>query len=330
MRSPVLFTPAGLIKFSIDAIIYSIFEKAFWIVSEANAKIVQVLNLGRCGTMSIKLPEARILSCQMNQGLKVKQISSCSLKNCQRLQRIGFVNKDSSDFDRLVDARIVSVVSRGNVIKIKLEREMNLILAPEYGGRILFHSKEADTPFNYHLRLQFEDSTTLTVALRSMGLIQALRDEELEGSYVFKRDFSTTPSPLGENEFIFENFAKELATRNVNIKAALVGKDAVVVGLSNCSFQDILYRARIHPKRKASSLLENEKNSLYRATKALVEDRIRLGGKEQFVDLYGKQGKYISTMGSDRKGQECATCGSRIEKINLGGGQVYFCPTCQV
>ncbi len=266
----------------------------------------------------------------MNQRLTGKKISSYSLKNCQKLQRIGFVSKDSSDFDRLVDARIASVVSRGNVIRIKLEGEMNLILAPEYGGRILFHSKEPDTSFNYHLRLQFEDSTSLTVSLTSMGLIQALRDGELEGSYVYKRDFSKTPSPIGKNGFIFENFSKELATRNVNIKAALVGKDAVVVGLSNYSFQDILYRARIHPKRKASSLAEDEKSSLYRAIKALVEDRIRLGGKEQFVDLYGKRGQYISAMGSDRKGQECGICGLRIEKINLGGGQVYLCPGCQV
>ena len=36
--------------------------------------------------------------------------------------------------------------------------------------------------------------------------------------------------------------------------AVLVGKDALVVGLSNSAFQDIIYRAGLHPKRKASSL----------------------------------------------------------------------------
>ena len=78
----------------------------------------------------------------------------------------------------------------------------------------------------------------------------------------------------------------------MNIKAVLVGKDAVIVGLSNSAFQDILYRAGIHPKRKASDLSENEKHQLFDAIKLLIQERINSGGKTQFTDLYGKQGRY--------------------------------------
>jgi formamidopyrimidine-DNA glycosylase len=279
--------------------------------------------------MSIELPEAQLLAEQMSKQLLGKQIKSFHLQDYQRLQRIGFVNKDIKAFDQLVNRKIESVTSRGNVIRVKLDNTMNLILAPEYGGRILYHAGENTVPKKFHLKLDFNDSTALTVALTGMGVIQALKDDELERSYVYRRDFSEVTSPVDETEFTFERFSKQLAEKNVNIKSVLVGKDAVIVGLSNSAFQDILYRAKIHPKRKASDLSEGEKHALYDAVRAVIHDRIRLGGKDQFLDFYGRQGQYTPGMGPNMKGKTCPVCKTPIEKLSLGGGQAYFCSKCQ-
>jgi formamidopyrimidine-DNA glycosylase len=279
--------------------------------------------------MSIELPESHILAKQMNKELRGKQIGFCQLQDYQKLQRIGFINKNLSDFDRIAGGRIESVVSRGNVIRVKLDNSMNLLLAPEYGGRILYHMKESIVPAKFNLKLGFSDNTTLTVVLTGMGVIQALKDDELEHSYVYRRDFSHVASSTDDREFTLERFSKELTDKNVNIKSALVGKDAVVVGLSNSAFQDIIYRARIHPKRKASGLIESEKRALYNAITLVVQERIQSGGKNQFIDLYGKQGSYTPAMGPNMKKQACPTCGTKVEKISLGGGQTYYCPKCQ-
>jgi formamidopyrimidine-DNA glycosylase len=279
--------------------------------------------------MSIELPEAQILAEQMNKELLQKQIKSFHLQDYQKLQRIGFVNKDIKAFESLVNRKVESIISRGNVIRAKLDLGLNLVLAPEYGGRILYHTSGSPVPNKFHLKLIFSDDTSLTVALTGMGVIQTLRDDELERSYVYKRDFSEVISPVDGSEFTFERFSKQLADKKVNIKAALVGKDAVIVGLSNSAFQDILYRAKIHPKRKTSELSETEQQALYKAIKELISERIRLGGKDQFLDLYGKQGRYTPSMGPNMNGKTCATCGSSIEKLSLGGGKAYFCPECQ-
>jgi formamidopyrimidine-DNA glycosylase len=281
--------------------------------------------------MSIELPEANILAKQISRELRGKQIKFCELRGYQKLQRIGFINKNLSDFDRLSGGRVESVVSRGNVIRVKLDNGVNLILAPEYGGRILYHTKGSVVPAKFHLKLSFSDDTALTVALTSMGVIQALKDDELENSYVYKRDFlSTAPSPMDEKEFAFEQFVKNLTDKTVNIKSAIVGKEAVVVGLSNSAFQDILYRAKVHPKRKASDLTESQKRALYEAIKLVIQKRIQSGGKNQFIDLYGKQGKYTPAMGPNMKDQICPTCGTKVQKLSLGGGQIYLCPKCQI
>jgi len=61
----------------------------------------------------------------------------------------------------------------------------------------------------------------------------------------------------------------------------------------------------------------------------VVEKRIRLGGKDQFLDLYGKQGHYVTAIGPNMKDQTCPVCGNTIEKLSTGGGVTYFCPKCQ-
>jgi formamidopyrimidine-DNA glycosylase len=280
--------------------------------------------------MSIELPEAKILAEQMNKELRDKRIKSYNLQDYERLQKIGMLDKDTKSFDHLVNGKIESVISRGNVIRVKLNNGMNLILGPEYGGKIFYHTSEKTVPNKFHLKVNFSDDTTLTVRLTSMGLIHAMKDNELERSYVFRRDFNPEViSPIDE-EFTFERFSKLLADNNRMLKSVLVGKDAVVVGLSNSAYQDIIYRARLHPKRKASELNKDERRALYDAIKLVLQERIRLKGKDQFYDLYGNQGGYTPAMGPNMKQQTCPVCGTPIEKLSVGGGHTYFCSKCQV
>jgi formamidopyrimidine-DNA glycosylase len=280
--------------------------------------------------MSIELPEATILAKQMNKELRGKRVKSCHLQDYMRLQRIGMLDKDVKSFNQLVDRKIVSVTSRGNVIRVKLNNGTNLILAPEYGGKIFYHTSEKTVLNKFHLKVDFSDGTALTVRLTSMGLIHALKDNELERSYVYRRDFNPeVVSPMDE-EFTFERFSKLLADNNRMLKSVIVGKDAVVVGLSNSAFEDIIYRARLHPKRKASELNKDERQALYDAIRLVLKERIRLNGKDQFYDLYGNQGGYTPAMGPNMKQQPCRTCGAPVEKLSVGGGHVYFCPNCQI
>jgi formamidopyrimidine-DNA glycosylase len=281
--------------------------------------------------MSIELPEAKILAEQMKKELRGKCIKSYGLQDCERLQKIGMVNKDTKSFDKLIGGKIESAMSRGNVILVKLSNGMNLILGPEYGGIISYHRSAETVPSKFHLKIVFTDGSTLLVKLTSMGLINVVKDNELKSSYVYKRDFNPEVlSPIDDKEFTFEHFSKLLSDNSRALKSVLVGKDAIVVGLSNSAFQDIIYRAKLHPKRKASELDKNERRALYDMIKFVLLERIRLKGKDQFYDLYGNQGGYTPAMGPNMKQKPCPICGTLVEKLSVGGGDVYFCPTCQI
>jgi formamidopyrimidine-DNA glycosylase len=280
--------------------------------------------------MSIELPEAKILAEQMNKVLRGKRIKAYHLQDYERLQRIGFMNKNIKSFDQLVNGEVKCVISRGNAIRVKLNNGVNLILSPEYGGQILYHTSETAISEKFHLKLDFCDNTVLTVRLTSMGGIYALKNDDLENSYIFKRDFNPEVFTPTDKEFTYERFSKLLADNSRALKSVLVGKDAVVVGLSNSAFQDIIYRAKLHPKRKASELNMNERQALYGAVKLVLQERIRLKGKLQFLDLYGNPGRYTPAMGPNMIQHNCPVCGAPIKKLSVGGGHVFFCPKCQV
>jgi formamidopyrimidine-DNA glycosylase len=279
--------------------------------------------------MSIEYPEASILAKQMRKVLIGKEVTHCALANCASMQKIGCVNKNPADFNALGGCRIEAVGCRGNTIKVHLTNGLNLILAPEYGGKILYHTQETAAPAKFNLKLTFKEQTALTVTLTGVGIIQVFKDAELEQSYIYRRDFSPAAMSLDDAEFTFNHFSDALSEKG-NLKAALVGKDAVVVGLSNSAFQDILFRAHISPKQKASDLSMAAKRALYDAIKSFVQERLQAGGKNQFTDLHGNQGTYVAAMGPNMKGKPCPTCGTPVTKLSLGGGQVFCCPKCQI
>ena len=162
-----------------------------------------------------------------------------------------------------------------------------------------------------------------------MGGIYVSCDEGLPQHYMYRRDFDPgVPEPT-DDRLSPEAFAELMRGAGRQLKSVLVGKDAVVVGLSNSAFQDIIHRAGLHPKRKASGLSPEESTVLYEALRFVVSERLRLGGKERFRDLFGRPGGYVPAMGPGMKGRACPTCGSPVQRLRLGGGDVFVCPECQ-
>ncbi len=66
--------------------------------------------------MSVELLEALILATQMSEELPGKTIEDCSVRDVERMQRCGLVQKDLHAFDQLVSGKVVSVTSRGNTM----------------------------------------------------------------------------------------------------------------------------------------------------------------------------------------------------------------------
>jgi formamidopyrimidine-DNA glycosylase len=161
-----------------------------------------------------------------------------------------------------------------------------------------------------------------------MGTLHCATDDGLNRVYVYRRDFSDTPDPL-EEPLTLQTLTRLVAGRHHLLKSVLVGKEAALVGIFNGGFQDIIYRAGLHPRRKASELTSAELQHLRRALQTVIDERLRLGGQTDFVDLYGRPGGYEPAMGPAHKGIACRVCGSLPDELSLGGGRIFYCSPCQ-
>ncbi|MDY6964727.1 MAG: zinc finger domain-containing protein [Halobacteriota archaeon] len=102
-----------------------------------------------------------------------------------------------------------------------------------------------------------------------------------------------------------------------------------ISGLGDAYINDILYEAKIHPKKKVSELKDDEKKDLYDATIKIIKSAIKGAGSSDEYDLFGKPGNYKRIMDKDSVGTKCKRCVAEIVKTNVLGSSAYTCPNCQ-
>ena len=143
------------------------------------------------------------------------------------------------------------------------------------------------------------------------------------------------PEPLG-NAFDAAMLADACKGKKTSLKAALLDQ-RVVAGLGNIYVCEALYRARLSPKRMASTIASrtgapNERaERLVVAIKAVLNDAIRDGGStlrdHRLTD--GELGMFQHNFRVyDREGQKCPG-GGTIKRIVQNGRSTFFCPKCQ-
>jgi hypothetical protein len=134
---------------------------------------------GSARVASVEGPEAAILAGQMRRDLAGRRVAGFELRDCARMQRMGFLNRDARDYEQLAGGTVRSVVARGNTIVVSLDNGCDLVIFPEYGGEVFFHERGEALPGKYHLRAAFDDGSSLTVRLTGMGGATATLDGDL-------------------------------------------------------------------------------------------------------------------------------------------------------
>jgi formamidopyrimidine-DNA glycosylase len=160
---------------------------------------------------------------------------------------------------------------------------------------------------------------------RGLGLCQGHQGELEAQRYPGKLGLS----PVDEKEFSYQNFCAVLEQGGNKIVKYVLMEQTKIAGIGNGYLQDILFRAKLHPKRKVADLSKTERKTLYNAIRKTLNEAVRRGGGEFEVDLYDQPGRYKRLVGEHMKGKPCPACGTTIEKLSVLGGSVYVCPSCQ-
>lgn len=274
-----------------------------------------------------ELPEVITLAGQLNESVAGRVIAGGSLGNSPH--KFVWYNRTPEEFAGLTERKMVGkATARGRWLFVPLQPGYVLLFG-ECGGRLLYHAPGARLPDKYHLWLTFDDGSTLTVFTQMWGAMELYEaGQELERQYV--KDMRPTPV---DSEFTFDYFTalidSVLAGPKRSVKALLT-QEQLIPGLGNAIAQDILFRARLHPKHALTDLCQGQRRALYDAVVTTVQDVIAQGGRDDELDLYGRPGGYVRLMDSRAAGQPCPTCGATVEKLQYLGGACYFCPSCQI
>ncbi|MCA1687402.1 MAG: bifunctional DNA-formamidopyrimidine glycosylase/DNA-(apurinic or apyrimidinic site) lyase [Actinobacteria bacterium] len=169
------------------------------------------------------------------------------------------------------------------------------------------------------LRLFLRDQTGFSRA-------RLLDADELE-----ERLSSLGPEPLEEG-FGVEYLRETLGSRRAQIKPLILDQK-VVAGIGNIYADEILFDARLHPRRKANTLSDEEWAALHAAIRknlaAGVEHRgttVRL-----YRDVLNRPGEHTNYLRVfEKHGGSCPEgCGGEVVREGVGGRPTHYCPECQ-
>jgi formamidopyrimidine-DNA glycosylase len=134
------------------------------------------------------------------------------------------------------------------------------------------------------------------------------------------------PEPLAR-AFTARSLADALRGKKTSLKAAL-SDQRVVSGLGNIYVTEALHRARLSPKRRASTLVtrsgapRQQVFALVDAIRDVLKDAIATSGRTYREDRFRVY---------DREGRRCPRrgCPGVIKRIVQTGRSTFFCPVCQ-
>ena len=239
----------------------------------------------------------------------------------------------------LCGRRIERLWRRGKLSVWELSDGLSLVVHLKLAGQVVHLDKDGGelghgghpvpmwgTPMPHkssHIVFYLDDGSVLYLTdIRQFARLYLLPDSELD-AFLKRQRIGVEPLT---RRFTARALADKLKRRGIPLKTAIMDQ-SVVGGIGNIYADESLWRARLHPRRLASSLSETEVNRLHRAIRAVLDYAVTEGA------AFVPHGKALSDRAfpycHGRAGSPCPRCGTIIQKVWVGGRGTHFCPKCQ-
>ena len=232
------------------------------------------------------------------------------------------------EFTRLLKrVSVTGARRRAKHLILELGNGRNLVFQLKIAGQLLLVPpvEEPTTALMLVLHLDGERRLFLRDGT-GFSRARLLNGEELE-----ERLSSLGPEPL-EDGFDARYLPQKLGSRKAQIKALLLDQK-VVSGIGNIYVDEILYDARVHPRRKADTLSAEEWDALH----AAIRDNLAAGIEHRgttvrfYLDVLGRPGTHQDYLRVfEKHGEPCPGCGGIVVREKVAGRPTHFCPACQL
>jgi formamidopyrimidine-DNA glycosylase len=270
----------------------------------------------------IELPEAVVIAKQITQTLGGKRIVH-AVANASPHKFAWYTGNPAEYNSRLTGKTVIAAEAVAGNVEIHVNDMVLSISAP-----IKYHAAGEKRPKKHQILVEFEDGTAITSCAQMWGgffcFPAGTKAGFLDADLARER-----PSPLTD-AFTRAYFDKlfDAETPMLSAKAFLATKQRIP-GLGNGVLQDILWTAKIHPKRKMAELSKGEIDRMFAAVKSVLREMTAKGGRDTERDLFDHPGGYTTILSKYTVDKPCPACGTILSKEPYLGGSIYVCEGCQ-
>lgn len=235
---------------------------------------------------------------------------------------------------RLTGTTPTAARRRGKYLIIDLDSGDEMMIHLRMSGQVLIDSAMTDRPAHTHV--------ILTLRGRPAEELRFVDPRTFGEVVVYDPDAATSivpelarlgPDPIAEGLELAQ-LRRSLSSTARAVKAALLDQ-SLVAGIGNIYGDEILHRARVHPKRPARNVSSSQLRRLHASIHEVLNEAIAAGGSTlddaQYVDLMGEAGSFQERHRVyGRAGETCLSCGrGRVVSAVVGGRTTSWCGVCQ-
>lgn len=271
----------------------------------------------------IELPEAVVLAKQIDKAVTGKRIKKVTAARSPH--KFAWYYGDPKEYHGLLVGKAIGTsVSYGGFVEIPVS---DAILLFADGVTLRYFAAKEALPERHQLWIEFEDGSSLIGSVRMYGGLWAFPTGTFDNKYYRIAKEKISPLSKAFNGTYFNSLFSE-KTSKLSLKA-LLATEQRIPGFGNGVLQDILFNAKMHPKKKVKALSNNDKEELLDSLKLTLTKMVDGGGRDTEIDLNGRPGGYKTVLSRNTVNKPCLVCGTIIKKEAYMGGSIYFCPTCQ-
>lgn len=215
--------------------------------------------------------------------------------------------------------RFVSTKRHGKHLLVRLDQGGWLTMHFGMTGQLVYVSGDKKPPRFARVVFEIGRGCLVFADPRKLGRVGLADDAN---AFIAEHDLGPDAMAKGFN---LAAFKAALKGRRTSIKAALMDQ-AAMAGIGNIYSDEILFQARINPRRATVRLNDRELARLFHQMKrVLATATARHAGSEDFFERLPRG--YL--LPHRRKGGECPRCGGAVRVLKMGGRTAYYCPRCQ-
>jgi len=220
---------------------------------------------------------------------------------------------------RLAGQEIITVGRRAKFLIFTLSRD-SLLVHLRMSGDLRVETETDPVQKHDRLILHFQDGMRLVFNdTRKFGRVWLASDPE-----AILADLGPEPLDPGLTD---EIFYQRLNRLHRQIKPLLLDQ-SFLAGVGNIYSDEALHLAGIHPLTPSNQISAPKAASLLAAVREVLEEGIRRNGAS--IDWVYRGGDFQNHFRVyQRSGEACLTCGTAVERRQIGQRSTHFCPVCQ-